>query len=66
MTSGSVVIANDLLGVIDHFDSDYAYVADKDNVVRKVLPTAIVEISNPHALAALLYHKVAARVQSNK
>ena len=57
MTNGSVVIANDLLGVIDHFDSGYAYVADKDNVVRKVLPTAITEI---------LYHKVTARVQSNK
>lgn len=66
MTKGSVVIANDLLGIVDDVDENYVYVVDACNKVRKVIPTAVNEVTNPHALAALLYLKVVKRVQSNR
>ena len=57
-TKGSVVVCNDLVGYVVKTDKNQVCIVDSEGVERWVFSKLTRELSNPHALAALLYLKV--------
>lgn len=62
MPVGSVVIAGDLLGILESVDGDYSVVKDKTGCKHTVLSNACTEVINPYALSVLLLNKLTKRV----
>lgn len=66
MQLGSYAIANDLLGVVVGFEGNKTLMRDKTGVLRKVKSKACHEISNPHALAFMVYDRTCKAVLNNR
>lgn len=58
MQPGCYVIANDFLGVVLRSSGDTVTLRGADGISRDIKKKACHEITNPHALALLLYNKV--------
>ena len=58
MLIGSIVIANDLLGIVIGQKDNMLLVVDKHDKEYTIKRSACKEINNPHALAALVYNKL--------
>jgi hypothetical protein len=62
---GSVVICKDLLGVVtDIPDDKYVCVKIADGTVYTVFQKGVTVLTNPHALAFLLYNNVCKKSRS--
>lgn len=57
-TKGSVVVCNDLVGYVVKTNKNQVCIVDSEGVEHWVFSKLTRELSNPHALAALLYLKV--------
>lgn len=66
MQPGYFVIANDLLGVVVSLDGDMCTLRDEDGKTHRIKQSACHEITNPHALALLLYDKVCTNSMEQK
>lgn len=60
-TKGSIVMCNDLVGYVISTNKNQACIVDVEGVPRWVLCKAVNELCNPHALALLLYDRIAAK-----
>lgn len=58
MRIGSIVIANDLLGIVTDLKDDKAEVKDKKGVVRSIDKRSCVEIIGPYEISLLLLKKL--------
>lgn len=61
MSLGSLVIANNLFGVLQSQTKDHCVIVDKEGKEHVVVSSVVKEVCNPHALALLLYEKVCAK-----
>lgn len=64
MQPGTVVILNDVIGVIQTCDGDNSYtVLCSDGNLRKLIGN-VTEVAKPHALALLVYNKLLERIRT--
>ena len=62
MQRGTIIIANDLLGFVVNVSGDYSVVRDKNGEEHTILSKCCTEVSNPFALAALMWNKASKKV----
>lgn len=62
MTNGTIVIANDLLGIVVGSQGKHYIIKDKNGNNHVVSKHVVTEIANPHAIALLLYTKIKERL----
>lgn len=62
MQAGTVIILNDVIGVVQSWDGESSYeVLCPDDKIRELVGD-VTEVANPHALALLVYNKLLERI----